>query len=175
MPFIIVNNPSDNIWEVNKELELISEFRNFKKKEGEHRSSQILKAIYYIWDPKSNINDSGFSEDKLMDDVTQSLVDDPDFNWEDYEDIKQLYLDNNLSKNEQLLIKYRKEIQGLSELLDTWGWSKSDAKLKGEVVSQYKRLFEDLKEVESKFLMEKHEMEEMLGNYVKSRFEKYGN
>lgn len=175
MAFIIVNSPSDNIWEINKELEIITEFRQLKKDEGEFKSSQILKAIYYIWDPKSNINNSGFDEDKLIQDVTETLIGDPDFKWEDYEAIKQVYLENNLSKNEKLLLKYRKEIQGLSDLLDTWAWSKSDAKTKGEVVSQYKRLFEDLKEVETKFLMEKHEMEEMLGNYVKSRFERYGN
>lgn len=173
MPFIIVESPEDNIWKVNPSLELISEFKDFKQQEGEERSSNILKAIYYIWDPKSNLRDSGIKEDQLLRDVTSNILGD-DFNWDDYEEIRNAYLNFNITKLESLLLRYEKEIEDLNAMLETWKWDKKDVVQRGKAVAQYKALFDEYISTAEKARMEAEELSDMLGGYQKSMLESFG-
>lgn len=173
MPFIAIESPEDNIWEKNPSLELIKEFKELKQVEGEERSSNILKAIYYIWDPKSDIRDSGVSEDKLLEDVTTNMLG-PDFNWDDYEEIQEAYLNFNITKLESLLLRYEKEIEDLNKMLEDWKWTKKDVVQKGNAVRQYKMLFDEYIQIKDKARMEAEEMYDMLGGYQKSLIEDYG-
>jgi len=174
MAFIIVETPDDNIWEKNPSLELISVFKDFKDSLGEEKSSNIIKAIYYIWDPKSKVKDSGVSEDTLVEDVTSSIIKDDKFNWDDYEYIKKAYIENNISKMESLLLRYEKEIIDLNTMLEGWKWSKTDIKARSEAVKAYKVLFDEYIEVASKVKAENDEIAEFFGNYQKSMLESFG-
>lgn len=173
MPFIIVESPEDNIWDRNPSLELIGDFKKFKETEGEDRSSDILKAIFYIWDPKSDLRDSGLEHDKLIEDVTSNVINDPDFNWDDYEHIKELYLDNNLTKLEKLLLRYESEIEDLNTMLEEWKWNKKEIKARSEAVRAYKILFDEYIEIRDKARIESDDIADMLGGYQKSMIEDF--
>ena len=173
MPFIRVNSPSDDIWEVNPSLELISEFIDFRKKEGKKKSGAILKAIYYVYDPNSDLRDSGMSEEKIKEEVTSSILSSyRTFDWDKYQDIVELYKKYNITKSGKLLIGYQEQIESLNRFLENWHWSKNDAKDKASVMKQYKELFADLAEVEANFKEEQRELE-LLAGYTKSRWEEY--
>lgn len=173
MPFVVVENPEENIWDTNPGLELITEFRDFKAKEGEIKSSNIIKAIYYIWDPKSPLRDSGLPEEKLIEDNTKNIIGDKNFNWDDYEDIKEFYLKYNISKIEALLLQYEDEVKGLNELLADWPWTKKGVKEKSFAVSQYKGLFESLMEISDKVRADASDEMEMRAGYQKTMVEMY--
>ncbi len=174
MAFIRIEDPDENIWKTNPSLKLISDFEDFKEKEGEDRSSSILKAIFYIWDPKSELRDSGVSESQLIEDVTKNLINDPDFNWDDYDHIKTLYQETNITKIEGLLLRYEKEIHDLNTILEDWKWNKKEIKDRAAAVSQYKVLFDEYVEVKDKVKMETDELSEMYGGYQKSMLEDFG-
>jgi hypothetical protein len=175
MAFITVDNPDINIWKQNPALNLITEFQEFKLEEGDSRSSDILKAIYYIWDPKSDLRDSGVTEKKLIEDVSKNLLGDPDFDWDKYDHIKELYQTNNYTKLETMLLRYEKEINDLNDLLKEWPWSKTDIKDRSEAVKQYKILFDEYIDIHEKAKMEAEELSDMYGGYQKSMLEDFAN
>lgn len=175
MAFIVVDNPEIDVWVENPSLGMIEEFREFRKVEGDERSSNIIKAIYYIWDPKSDLKDSGVSEEKLIEDVTTSMIKDESFDWEDYEEIKEAYLKYNISKVESLLLQYEEEIKGLNSLLESWKWNKKDIKEKAFAISQYKVLFESYMELYERAKAEADDAMEMRAGYQKSMLESLGD
>src|SRR6188472_3824244 len=126
MPFIRVPTPECNIWEENPALSLISEFKEFKASEGAKKSSAILKAIFYIYDPKSTLKDSGIDGDKLVTDITANVIKIKDFNWHEYQEIIDTYLKFNISKLESMLLSYEKQITDLNKILDKWVANKDD-------------------------------------------------
>jgi len=175
MAFITVDSPDDNIWEKNTSLELISEFRDFKEKEGIDKSSNILKAIYYIWDPKSDIRDSGVSEKKLIEDVTTDLIKDPDFKWDDYDHIRKAYMDNNITLLEGKLLNHEAEMAKLKKFLDDWVLDKNDIRDRILAVSAYTKLIDEYIDIRDKVKMETEELSDMLGGYQKSMIEDLGD
>lgn len=174
MAFIVVEKPDVNIWKENPALELIKEWREFKKKEGVERSSDILKAIYYIWDPKSELRDSGVDESQLIEEVTSSIINDPEFNWDDYDHIKDLYLKHNITKIQKLFLRYEKEIEDLNMILEDWKWERLNIQDKAAAVKQYRELFDQCIEIRDKVYMEIEDIKEMEGGYQKSLLEEYG-
>ena len=66
MPHISIKKSNINIWDEYPDLDIIEVFRKLRKDEGEEKSNNILKAIYYIYDPKSDKRDSGFTEEELI-------------------------------------------------------------------------------------------------------------
>lgn len=173
MAGVIIIDPDINIWDEFKFLETISEFKTLKIEEGEERSSNILKAVYFIWDPKSELRDSSFDEKKVINDINSSLLE-PDFNWDNYDHIREAWMKFCTSKAETLLLRYEDEINGLNTLLEKWIWSKEDAKAKAELVKTYRTLFDDFIEVKNEFEAEKQELIEFLGGYELSMIEEYG-
>lgn len=171
---VYITDVEASVWEQCPGLDLLTEFKKFKEQEGEERSSNIIKSIFYIWDPKSNLRDSGYDEASLIKDMNENVIGDSDFDWEDYEDFKAFYMDHNLSEAENLLKKYRNEIDGLDQLLSTWKWTKEDAAERAKLVSTYKALFDDYLEVKAQVDIEHESLSEMRGGYTKSKFENYG-
>lgn len=174
MPLVVVDNPDVNIWEENPHLSLISEFKEFRQHEGDKRSSDILKAIYYIWDPKSEIRDSSMSENKLINDITENLIGEKEFDWDKYAEIRDIYLDKTLSKLESLLLKYEAEVKDLDVMLTSWKWNKTNVKNRAEAVKQYKTLLEEYMETKDKAKMEADGEMQMRAGYQKSMLEGYG-
>lgn len=175
MAFIIVDNPEANIWEDNPSLGIISEFKKFRESEGEERSSNILKAIYYIWDPKSDLRDSGISHEKLLEDVTTNIIKDPDFDWDKYDYMRELYMEFNITTTEKFLLRYEKEINDLDVILKDWPWDKKNIRDRADAVRQYKSLLEEYVKFREEALAEAEELNELYGGYTKSMFEDFGN
>lgn len=166
--------PDSNVWEKNPALTVIRQFRKLKEDEGDDRSNAIIKAIFLIWDTKSPLRDSGVSPEQLVEDVSQHLLGDADFNWDPYEEFRDFFIESNISKTEALMLKYEQEIEGLNKLLSNWKWSQKDADKRARIMKEYKSLFEDLAEVRS-IVVEQVEMEEELeGGYNKSFLESFG-
>lgn len=175
MAFVKVESPDCDFWALNPSLKLIKEFKKLIETEGYERSSNILKSIYYVWDPKSNLKDSGLSQDKLKEDMAENLIGDPNFDWDIYEPVVDLYLKFNTSELESMLIHYEKEINDLNTLLGGWTWSKKDVKDKAYAVSQYKSLFDDYIEIKNRVTNEHENIISLEGGYQKSMLESMGN
>lgn len=175
MAFIIVQNPDENIWETNPVLQIVSKFIKFKLDEGDERSSNILKAIYFIWDPKSALAKSGMTHEEILKDVNSNILKDENFNWGDYAEIRETYLKTNLSPIESRLRRYQDEIDSLDKMLKDWPWGRKDVIARSSAVKAYKELFEQYMEVADKVQMEHDEAYEMLGGYQKSFIEELGS
>lgn len=163
-----------DVWQLNPSLELIKEFRELKEKEGYERSSAIIKAIFFIWDMKSDLRDSGMSESKLMKDVSQMLLEDEDFNWQNYEDFKDFFLAANLGKLESLFLEYEKDLEDLNTFISTLKWGKTTIDTKAKANKQRKELFDQLLEIREKLKHDGDVEADMEGGYVKSFIENFG-
>lgn len=168
-------NPDVSIWKQNPALGLIKEFKELKLKEGDERSSNIIKAIFYIWDTKSKLRDSGLSEQQLIEDINTSVIGDPDFNWHEYWDFKEFFIAKNVSKLESMLIGYENDIRDLEQMLADWKWGKKDLKQKAEARKQLKILVEEYADLKRKALAEADENVVLEGGYTKSLVEGLGS
>lgn len=173
MPIIELRKSNINLWEEFPDLDIITEFKKLREKEGDERSNAILKGIYYIWDPKSDKRDSGFTEEELIKDINKNLIGDKNFNWSEYEDVKQAWFKYCFTKTDSLLKSLEDEIEKLNEMIKNWTWTKKDASDKAATMKVYTSLYEDYKEIKMKFINEKHERDEMLGGYQITILEEY--
>lgn len=162
-----------NIWEHNPHLLLISVFKELKKKEGIKKSSNIIKSIYYIWDPKSDLKDSGASEKELIEEITNSLLS-KNFDWTKYDHIKEAYFKYCITEIESEHLRRGREVKKFGDFIEGWKWSSDDAKDKGTVMKQYKDIFKDWIESDAEFKQEKTSIEELGGGYVMSFLEEQG-
>jgi len=172
--FIKIPNPDVNIWEENPGLSLINDFKHFRKQEGEQRSSSILKAIYYIWDPKSDFHQLNKSEGEIIAEINENVIGEVDFDWDKYEHIKDLYFEYAITKTEKLLLNYEKDLFDLDEMLETWKWSKKDIKARAEAVKQRKILWEEFLLVKEKAVEERENMSALRADYELSIVEELG-
>lgn len=161
----------ESIWITNPSLHHIKIFRELRAVEGDERSSNIVKSIYLIWSPKSELKDSGVEEATLIREVSESLLGNPDFDWDPYLTLKEYFLDNNISEAERLHRRYGEEIEGLTSMLKKWKWSKTEAKDKTAVMKGHEELMKQY--LATKKLVEEEKQSEALmhSDYTKSLFE----
>lgn len=152
-------------------MDLIEEFRALREKEGDEHSNNILKAIYYIWDPKSDKHDSGFSEAELIEDINQNLLGVKKFKWEKYENVKQAWFKYCMTKTDKMLKDFEDQIEGLNQMLRDWAWSQDSAKEKADVMGKQTVLFANYEPVRKLFIAEKQERDEFYGGYELSMLE----
>ena len=86
--FAILKDIDEDFWEQNKELTFISPFSSFKKKKN---SSEVMKAIYLLYDHKSKLNESDTPFESRLDDVNKNFLGDANFDWSKYEEIVEAY------------------------------------------------------------------------------------
>ena len=175
MALISEVKPEDNVWELYPALSLIKEFRELKKREGDERSSAIIKAIFLIWDPKSPYHDSGMRFSKILEDVNEYVLNEEAFDWVPYENFKNFFINANTSRLEALLISYEKEINDFKQMISNWKWSKEDATSRAKVMKEYKALIEDFAETKQKLLNSNEDDVEFEGGYTKSFLEDLGS
>jgi len=175
MGFIKISSPEANIWEENPALSIITEFKQFRAKEGDEKSSTILKAIYYAYDPKSELRSSGMNDEELEQYIVDNVIRNKKFQWTKYEAIKQIYLEKNISKLESVLMTYEKSVLELKSILDAWKATKEDVDKKAKITNLYKEALhgylEAKREVEEEWVQE----EELWAGYTKSKVESYGD
>jgi len=170
MPIVELKKPNINLWEEYPDLDIIEEFKKIRLAEGDEKSNNILKAIYYIWDPKSDKRDSGFTEQELIKDINKNLIGEKAFNWKtkDREALKQAWFKYCMTKTDMLLRDYQEQVEGMNAMHREWPWSPENAKEKAASMSAYKTVFADYKDILKDFNNEKLEREEMEGGYQPS-------
>ena len=173
MPLVSIKKSNINIWDEYPDLDVIDVFKKLRKEEGDEKSSNILKSIYYIWDPKSDKRDSGFTEEELIKDINKNLIGDKNFKWAEYEEVKEAWFKYCLTNTERLLQYYENEIDGLNEMMKDWTWTKHDASEKAAAMRNYKQLLTEYSEVKNLFTQEKIEREKMEAGYQLSMIESY--
>lgn len=174
MALITDINPDITIWEQNPGLQFITEFKLLRLKEGDERSSNIIKSIFYIWDPKSKVRDSGLTEEQLIADMNLNLIGDENFNWHEYWEFKEFFIEKNISKLEALYMEHEQEIHELKLMLSEWKWGKKDTTQKAAAMKQHKQLLEEAAELKQKISQEAEENVILEGGYTKSLVEGFG-
>lgn len=166
MPLIQIKSKNENIWETHPFLDIIPEFNEFRHKEGDEHSSKILIAIWILWDSKSPFKDSSVEFDDLVNDVNTAFLEDEHFNWDNYIDIKNLYLKHCITKKESMFLYYQDEIAKLAAFLQDENnkWSMKNASEKISIISQAKILWRDYLELESQ-VKEEREAQRYFGGY----------
>lgn len=171
---IVVEDPKDNIWTENPHLELVTEFKDFKDKEGTRKSSKILTAIYLIWDPKSNLRNAGMSDLEILEDVTNNYLSYKDFNWDDYGYIKDIYFEKCISKTEKLFLRIESDLDDFNNILEKYKFSKDNAADRAKLTKEYKALLLEYMDVKTRVQEEKKNMNQNRDNYTDSLIESFG-
>ena len=174
MPFIVINKPTENIWKTNPALGLITDFKKFKDEVGEELSSSIIKAIYYIWDPKSDLRDSAYTEEEVTRDISLNILGDENFDWSKYEHIRDLYLEKNITALERKMMDHEREMEKTREFLSKWTLSKDDIRDRITTVASFNKMMDELIEIKEKVDVERKELTDMFGGYQKSLLERAG-
>lgn len=171
---IIVKDPKASIWEVNPHLEIISEFKKFKEELGVRKSSKILTAIYLIYDPKSELRNSGMTDKEVYEDVTNNYLAYKDFSWPDYDHIKVFYLDKCITKTEKLFLRVEQDLDELNTLMGTYKYDRDNALERTKLTKEYKSLLLDYIELKNKVQEEKQNTNQNRGDYEDSLIESLG-
>lgn len=169
MYFATLEDLDGNFWEQNPELKFIDPFSEFMKKKN---SSEIMKAIYLVYDFKSKFNIAGVSEDEAKKDIEKNFLKIKNFDWLDYHDIIEAYKDKCTTKVQKALQRFEKDLTGLQDYLDRLSWEDDEeAMLKKDIIKDIDSFYKKYKECEA---LVKEEMREKRykGGYRKSPAEK---
>ena len=171
MPIVELKKPGINLWDEYPGLEFITEFKELKEKEGAEKSNNILKAIYHIWDPKSDTHNSGFKEEELIKEMNKNLIGDKNFKWKEHEKVKEAWFKYCFTKTDTILVKYRRKVEEVCDVYDSIKVTKDNAKEVKDNLKLQKELLIDLSEVEKEFVQEGIARAEMENGYVPSLLE----
>lgn len=169
MQFIEIEDFNQDFWEQNPELQYIEPFATFKKTKG---SSDIMKAIYLVYDFKSKFKIAGVSEEEAKRDVQKNFLKKKEFNWAQYIELIEAYKDMCTTKLQKSLQQYEEQLFGLQKFINSLSWeSDEDAAIKTQSIKDYKMFLKDYKEYED---LVKEELKEKRykGGYRKSPAEK---
>jgi hypothetical protein len=170
----IVVDPKNNIWADNPHLEAIPIFNKFKKDFGEKESSKILSCIYYIYDVSSPLLDGFKSEEDVILDVSETILKDVNFDWDKVSHIIEAYKKHVPSKAAVELLRFKNEITGLFDFLETWAWNEENVKDKITAVANSEKLWGLYLKYNDQVNAEKLSTGSH-GGYSKSKIEKYRN
>lgn len=171
LDFVTLDDIKGDFWEQNPEIELHQPFANFKKNK---RSSDIMKAIYLVYDPKSISKRGNISEEQSKKDIAENLLGDPNFDWEPYVDIIRAYKEKCKTKLQVELEKWLYDIQERLQYGNELSWSdEAESKRKDDILLSHKKYMDAYIEVERKV---KDEMasRRMKNGYHKSMLEMMG-
>lgn len=171
MPIVELKKSGINLWDEYPDLEFITEFKELKEKEGAEKSNNILKAIYYIWDPKSDKHDSGFTEAELIKEMNKNLIGEKNFKWKDYEHVKAAWQKYCLTKTDTIFLKYQTKIEEVCKVIDGVKVTKDTIHEISDYLKIEKALLSDLAEAQKEFRQEAAARAEMMEGYTPSLLE----
>lgn len=147
LDFVTLEDDKADFWEQNPELKYIEPFATFSKKKD---SSNIMKAIYLVYDFKSKFNRGGIPQDQAKDDVAKNFLNKKDFKWDDYKEIITAYEDSCTTVKQKALLKFQKDLTGLSNFMERLSWEDAeDQYTKKEINKEMIVYFKNLSECES--------------------------
>jgi len=131
----VVVDPNGNIWEDNPHLLATKFFSDLKRDLGADLSDRLLRAIYYIYDVRSPLTESGKSFDEIVEDVNYTVLEDSSFDWNKYQYVVDEYIKVVPTKAQAELSRYQREITELNEFLNNWPWSEDNVKDKTKALN----------------------------------------
>lgn len=145
--FVTIEDDKLGFWEQNPELTYMEPFATFSK---DKKSSDIMKAIYLVYDFKSKFNRAGISEDKAKEDVAKNYLKDSKFNWSKYSDIISAYKENCTTVKQKALERFEDDLEGLSRFMASLSWENpEEASIKKDVNKEMITYFKNLKECQA--------------------------
>lgn len=117
--FVTIYELEEDFWEQNPELKYITPFNEFYKEEG---SSEIMKAIYLVYDFKSKFNRAGIPEEETKKDVSENFLKIEHFEWGKYGDIIDAYKDKCKTKVQKALELFEADVVGFQGYLSGLSW-----------------------------------------------------
>lgn len=81
--FTVYPEEGQNFWDANPGLLNLDPYPQFKKKQGTRRSSNLMKAIWQVYDPKAKGVIADRPVKDLQNDIATNFLNDPKFNWKD--------------------------------------------------------------------------------------------
>lgn len=150
---------TDNFWEVNPSLLTLTPYAQFYKKLGKRRSSNVMKAVWMIYDPKSKAQLSGErSEKDLQKDIATHLLNEPSFDWKDKE-LKKVIAAYRLDCRtfvERELMFWENELRERSIYQRELPWD-TERREKDEMLGTQKKLFEQYLDIKKEVDKERSE------------------
>jgi hypothetical protein len=171
MEFVIIEDLAGDFWEQNPELALMRPFSEFKKKKN---SSEIMKAIYLIYDFKSKFNVAKEPRERVIEDVNTNFLKQPNFDWGKLQDIIDAYVEKCKTPLQRDLEAMYEDLKGLRSYIARLSWEDDDeAKIKKDYMKEIDTYYERCKNLEAKVLGEIQE-KRFKGNVRKSFIEGSG-
>jgi len=155
-----------DFWELNQEFSYIEPFAKFKKRKN---SAKIMMAIYMIYDPKSQLTNSGESTDKIRKDITKNFLEDDKFNWSLHKDVVLAYQHYTRTKVEKEFDDWWKQLEERKEFVKELDWE-DDPDLKEKLLLQTDQHFEKFNNIVS-IMKEERQEKLMYGDYTPSLLE----
>jgi hypothetical protein len=169
--FVILEDLAGDFWEQNPEIALIEPFASFKKKKG---SSEIMKAIYLIYDFKSKFNVAKEPREKVIEDVNTNFLKQPNFDWTKHTDVIEAYQEKCKTPLQRDLEAVYEDLRGLRSYITRLSWEDDEeAKIKKDYMKEIDSYYERCKNLEAKVLGEIQE-KRFKGNVRKSFVEGKG-
>lgn len=153
-------------WNINQEFSYTEPFATFKKKRG---SAKIMNAIVMVYDPKSQLANSGESEQKIKKDIAKNFLENEEFNWSEYSEIITAYKKYSKTKIEKALDDWWRDLEERRDFLQDMEFDE-DPKLKDDLLLNTDKHFEKYYNIQSKLKEERGERL-MRGNYTPSELE----
>lgn len=163
------NNIKD-FWELNQELSFINPFMAFKKKKN---SAKIMMAIYMIYDPKSQLNNSGIDQAQIKKEVSANFLGDEKFDWSEHREIINAYKIVAKTKLEKQLDNWWLQLRERDEYLNNdleWGEGEDDTKER--MLLGTDKHYEKYNQIASS-LKEERQEKLMYGDYTPSMLENW--
>lgn len=163
--FAIMPDEGINFWDANKELEYLSPYAQFKKKEGKRRSGRIMTAIWMCFDPKSRAQQSGEREEKeIQKDIATNFLNDKNFPWSDYKDIVKAFKKDVRTDLEKEMDYWKMELESRRVYQRSLPWD-TQRKEKDEMLKTQKSLYNDYLEVMKEVNKERSEKRYYAGTH----------
>lgn len=151
-------NTDENFWETNPSFKLIKEFKEFHDKDkskGKRNSSQIMWAVAFLIDPhEHNIWRNLIEEDRKML-IQDDFLKKKDFNWEDYEDLTDLYYKLVLTVPEKDYLELISKMTERKQFIKDTSYTLDNAKILDDMVLKTAKLYEELEVVKQKLSQSK--------------------
>lgn len=159
-----------DFWILNQEFGYLEPFATFKKKK---ESAKIMMAIYMIYDPKSQLTNSGESIEKIKKDVSTNFLGKEKFDWTPYLSIVAAYKKYTKTKIEKTLDEWWNQLKEREEFLNELEWE-DQAQLKEGMLLKTDEHFMKYHNILS-LLKEERQETLMHGGYTLSWIEEYAN
>jgi len=134
-----------NIWEVEPQLKIpkvFAELYNSDKSKGKAYSSKIMWAIALLIDNSeaNKFRNYTFEEKKLL--ISENYLQDPLFDWDKYEHIKNAFEEASTSKLEKSLLIYESKLEERDVLIKNTKYTLDNAADLDKIIKETKNIIE---------------------------------